>query len=213
MGVEYFDLYFCHRYDPETPLEEVVRAMEDLIRQGKVLYWGTSEWRAGQIAGAYSIAERWGAYAPSVEQPEYNMFVRRKMEDELVQAAGDLGFGMVTWSPLKYGLLTGKYNHGMPEEQTRLTRDSSWAESVLSPERIEKVRALTGLAEELGVSMPQLAIAWLLRIPQITSVILGASKEAHLEENLNALPLVDQLNDDLLDRIEAILDNRPEPVQ
>jgi voltage-dependent potassium channel beta subunit len=212
MGVDYFDLYFCHRYDPETPLDEVVRAMEDLIRQGKILYWGTSEWRAGQISRAYAIAERWGSYAPAVEQPQYNMFVRRKMEDELVQASEDLGFGMVTWSPLKYGLLTGKYNEGMPDEKTRLTRDPSWAESVVTEERVEKVRALTGLADEIGISMAQLAVAWTLRVPQVTSVILGASKVSHLEENLKALDALERLTPDVLERIEGILENKPEPV-
>lgn len=212
MGVDYLDLYFCHRYDPETPLEEVVRAMEDLVRQGKVLYWGTSEWRAGQIARACSIAEKWGGYAPMVEQPQYNMLVRRKMEDELIQAAEDLGFGMVTWSPLKYGLLTGKYNEGMPDEKTRLTRDPSWADSVVTEERVEKVRALAALAEELGISMPQLAIAWILRVPQVSSVILGATKKSHLQENLKALEATELLTEEILDQIEGILDNKPEPV-
>jgi voltage-dependent potassium channel beta subunit len=212
MGVDYFDLYFCHRYDPETPLEEVVRAMEDLVRQGKVLYWGTSEWRAGQIARACMLAERWGGYAPMVEQPQYNMLVRRKMEDELVQASDDLGFGMVTWSPLKFGLLTGKYNDGMPDEQTRLTREPTWADSVVTEERVQKVRKLTALAEGIGISMPQLAIAWTLRIPQVTSVILGATKSFHLEENLKALEALEELNDDVLEQIEEILANKPDPV-
>ena len=212
MGVDYFDLYFCHRYDDETPLEEVVRAMEDLVRQGKVLYWGTSEWRAGQIARAFGIADRWGGYPPYVEQPQYNMFVRRKMEDELVQASRDLGFGMVTWSPLKYGLLTGKYNEGMPDEKTRLTRDPSWAESVVTQERVEKVRALTELAGEIGMSMAQLAIAWALRLPEVTSVILGATKKSHLEENIKALDAVGELKEDVLERIDSILENKPEPV-
>ena len=212
MGVDYFDLYFCHRYDDETPLEEVVRAMEDLVRQGKVLYWGTSEWRAGQIARAFGIADRWGGYPPYVEQPQYNMFVRRKMEDELVQASRDLGFGMVTWSPLKYGLLTGKYNEGMPDEKTRLTRDPSWAESVVTQERVEKVRALTELAGEIGISMAQLAIAWALRLPEVTSVILGATKKSHLEENLKALDAVGELTEDVLERIDSSLGNKPEPV-
>lgn len=213
MGVDYLDLYFCHRYDPETPLDEVVRAMEDLVRQGKILYWGTSEWRAGQIARAFAIAERWSGYPPTVEQPQYNMFVRRKMEDELVQAADDLGFGLVTWSPLKFGLLTGKYNQGMPDENTRLTRDPAWAESVVTDERVEKVRALTDLADEIGVAMSQLAIAWLLRVPQVSSVILGATKKSHLEENLKSLEVVDSLTTDVLGRIEEILKNKPEPVQ
>jgi aryl-alcohol dehydrogenase-like predicted oxidoreductase len=147
-----------------------------------------------------------------VEQPQYNMLVRRKMEDELVQAADDLGFGMVTWSPLKYGLLTGKYNQGMPDEKTRLTRDPSWAESVVTEERIQKVRELSALAEEIGISMPQLAIAWTLRVPQVTSVILGASKTSHLEDNLKALDAVEMLTEDVLVRIEEILQNKPDPV-
>ena len=175
MQLEYLDLYFCHRYDPDTPLEEVVRAMEDLIRQGKILYWGTSEWRAAQIAQASELAERFNAYRPAVEQPQYSMFVRRKLEDELVPAAEAFGFGMVTWSPLKYGVLSGKYNRGMPEETTRLTREPEWAERVVTQERVEKVRQLTAVAEALGVSMAQLAIGWLLRIPQVSSVITGAT--------------------------------------
>ena len=209
MGLEYLDLYFCHRYDPETPLEEVVRAMEDLVRQGKVLYWGTSEWRAAQIAQASWIAERLNSYAPAVEQPQYSMFVRRKLEDELVPAADAFGFGMVTWSPLKFGLLSGKYNQGMPQEATRLSREPEWAEQVVTEERVEKVRKLSGLAAELGVSMAQLAIGWLLRIPQLSSVITGATRLEHLQDNLGALAVPAMLSEDVLERIESILQNAP----
>lgn len=209
MQLDYLDLYFCHRYDPEAPLEEVVRAMEDLIRQGKILYWGTSEWRAAQVGEASALARRFNAYPPAVEQPQYNMFVRRKLEDELAPAADDLGYGLVTWSPLKYGLLSGKYNEGMPDEKTRLTREPDWGEEVVTEERVKKVRALSRLAEELRVSMAQLAIGWLLRIPQITSVITGATKLAHLEDNLGALEVPEKLTPEVLQRIEDILQNAP----
>jgi voltage-dependent potassium channel beta subunit len=210
MQLDYLDLYFCHRYDPETHLEEVVRAMEDLIRQGKILYWGTSEWRAAQVGEAISLARHYNAYPPAVEQPQYNMFVRRKLEDELAPAADGLGYGLVAWSPLKYGLLSGKYNEGMPDEQTRLTREPGWGQKVVTEERVKKVRSLTRLAEQLGFSMAQLAIGWLLRIPQITSVITGATKLAHLEDNLGALDVPEKLTPEILQHIEDILQNAPE---
>jgi voltage-dependent potassium channel beta subunit len=209
MNLEYLDLYFCHRYDPETPLEEVVRAMDDLVRQGKVLYWGTSEWRAGQIAHAYAIAREWTSYPPVVEQPQYNMFVRRKFEDELVPAARDLGIGLVTYSPLKYGLLSGKYNNGQPDEKTRLTREPEWGEKVITEERVEVVRGMTALADEIGATTAQLAIAWLLRIPEVSSVITGASRLKHLDDNLKALEFVEMLTPDILEKIEAILESAP----
>lgn len=209
MGLDYLDLYFCHRYDEETPLDEVVRAMDDLIRQGKVLYWGTSEWRAAQIANAHGIAHQVGGYAPMVEQPQYNMLVRKKLEDELVPASSDFGFGMVTWSPLKFGLLSGKYNQGDPEQETRLTREREWGEKVVTPERVELVRELTQVADELGASMAQLAIAWLLRIPQVSSVITGATRLEHLEDNLGAVELLEKLTPEVLERIEEVLGNAP----
>ncbi len=209
MNLEYLDLYFCHRYDPETPLEEVVRAMDDLVCQGKVLYWGTSEWRAGQIARSYAIAREWNSYPPVVEQPQYNMFVRRKVEDELVPAARDLGFGLVTYSPLKYGLLSGKYNNGQPDEKTRLTREPEWGTKVITEERVEVVRGLTALADEIGATTAQLAIAWLLRIPEVSSVITGASRLKHLDDNLKALDYIAMLSPEILNKIEVILENAP----
>ena len=137
------------------------------------------------------------------------MFDRRKVEDELVPAARDLGFGMVTWSPLKYGLLSGKYNNGLPEEKTRLTRATEWGEKVITEERVESVRRLTALADEIGATTAQLAIAWLLRIPEVSSVITGATRLEHLDDNLKALEFVEMLSSDILDTIEAILDNSP----
>jgi voltage-dependent potassium channel beta subunit len=206
MQVEYLDLYFCHRFDEDTPVEEVVRAMEDLIRQGKVLYWGTSEWSATQLRQAYLSAAGIHGYPPAVEQPQYNMFVRHKLEHELTPAADELGFGLVTWSPLKYGLLSGKYNQGMPAEETRLTREPEWGEKVLSPDRLEAVRQLTEIAAENDASMAQLAIAWLLRLPQVSSVITGATKPAHLADNLGALEVVKRLTPQVLERIEGVLE-------
>jgi voltage-dependent potassium channel beta subunit len=209
LELDYLDLYFCHRYDDETPLDEVVRAMDDLVHQGKILYWGTSEWRAAQIANACGIASQWGLYPPRVEQPHYNMFVRRRVEDELAPAADDLGFGMVSWSPLRSGLLTGKYNQGIPEG-TRLDQHE-WLRGVLTEENITKVGELSKLAEEMGISLPQLAIGWLLRIPQLTSVITGATRVEHVEENLKASEVVELLTPEILERIDSILGNKPLP--
>jgi voltage-dependent potassium channel beta subunit len=204
LDIDYLDVYYCHRYDDDTPLEETVRAMDDLIHQGKVLYWGTSEWRASQIAHAHTITHQLVLYPPMVEQPQYNMFVRSKVEEELVPATKDFGFGLVTWSPLRYGLLNGKYNEGLPEN-TRLSRDPAWANRVLTKDRILKVQQLTEIASELGVTMPQLAISWLLRLPQLTSVITGATRLAHLEDNLGAADIPEKLTPEILDRINEIL--------
>ena len=209
LDLDYLDLYFCHRHDPDTPMDEIVRAMDDLIRQGKVLYWGTSEWRAAQIAHAHGLARELGCYAPAVEQPQYNMLVRRKVEHELVPAVEDFGFGMVTWSPLKFGLLSGKYNEGDPDQQTRLTREPNWGSKVVTPERLDRVRRLTELAVELGGTMAQLAIAWLLRVPQVSSVITGATRLEHLEDNLGAVELLEVLTPEVMERIELILGNKP----
>jgi voltage-dependent potassium channel beta subunit len=207
LETDYLDLYFCHRYDPETPLEEVVRAMDDLVHQGKVLYWGTSEWRAGQIANAYGIARQWGLYPPSVEQPQYNMFVRKLVEDEIAPTADNLGYGIVTWSPLRSGLLSGKYNDDRPEGARLSLERYEWLEDLLTEENLERVRLLSAVATDLGVSMAQLAIGWLLRLPQVTSVITGATSVSHIEENVKAWQVLELLTQDVSERIEAILEN------
>ena len=207
LGTDYLDLYFCHRYDPETPLEEVVRAMDDLVHQGKILYWGTSEWRGGQIAHAAGLARQWGLYSPSVEQPQYHMFKRDVVETELVEAARQHGVGLVTWSPLASGVLTGKYNDGIPAG-SRLDHHE-WLRRGLTPDKIEKVRQLTKVAKELGANTAQLALAWLLRLPEVSSVITGASRANQVHENLKAAELKDCLTPDVLERIEIILDNDP----
>jgi len=211
IGVDYLDLYFCHRYDSETPLEEVVRAMDDLVRQGKVLYWGTSEWRAGQIANAHRIADQWGLYRPAVEQPHYNMLVRRKVEDELAPAADDLGFGMVTWSPLRSGLLSGKYNRDRPEQARLSLEQYADLHGILSEDNLEKARKISEVADDLGVSTAQLAIAWGLRLPQVSSVITGATEVEQLAENLGAMQVVSRLDEGVLERIEVALGNEPVP--
>ena len=207
LGTDYVDLYFCHRYDPQTPVEEVVRAMDDLVHQGKVLYWGTSEWRGGQIAHAVGLARQWGLYPPAVEQPQYHMFQRHVVETELLEAAHQHGIGLVTWSPLASGVLTGKYNEGIPAG-TRLDQ-YEWLRGNLTEQRTEKVRQLTKVAQELGASTAQLALAWLLRLPELSSVITGASRASQVRENLKAAELKERLTPDVLERIEAILDNDP----
>jgi len=210
LGTDYLDLYFCHRYDPDVPVEEVVRAMDDLVHEGKILYWGTSEWRGGQIGHAMMQARQWGLYPPAVEQPQYNMFQRQIVETELVEAAQQHGVGLVTWSPLASGLLTGKYNDGIPAGSRLADPDYAWLRDVvIAEDRLSKVRALGKLAQELGASTAQLALAWLLRLPEISSVITGASRVSQVHENLKALELKKKLTPDVLAKIEEILDNNP----
>lgn len=209
LGVDYLDLYFCHRYDPETPVEEVVRAMDDLAHQGKILYWGTSEWRGGQIAHAVGLARQWNLYPPAVEQPQYNMFTRQIVETELVEAAQQHGVGLVVWSPLASGILTGKYNEGIPAGSRIADPDYAWLQQFVTEERVSKIRQLTDLARELGASVAQLALAWLLRLPEISSVITGATRVSQVHENLKAAEIKAKLTPEVLVRIEQILGNDP----
>lgn len=204
IGVDYLDLYFCHRYDPNTPVEEVVRAMDDLVHQGKILYWGTSVWSAAQLEDAYGTARRFNAYIPQVEQPRYNM-LDRHVEPEIMPTAAKRGLGMVVFSPLAQGLLTGKYNAGIPEG-SRADR-TDWLKGELTEANVEKVRQLTALAEELGITMSQLALAWILRRPEISCAITGASKPSHVESNVKASDVV--LQPEMLTKIEEILENDP----
>jgi voltage-dependent potassium channel beta subunit len=201
IGTDYLDMYFCHRWDEETPVEETVRAMDDLIHQGKVLYWGTSEWSAEQIQQAFDVARKYNLYPPQVEQPQYNLLVRRRFEQEIMPKAQELGMGLVTWSPLASGLLTGKYDNALPED-SRLAQIDWLRESVLKEERLEKVRQFKPLADELGVSRAELAIAWILRQPAVSSVITGATRAEQLESNLRAANL--KLDDDVLAKLDAI---------
>jgi len=204
LGTDYVDLYFCHRYDPDTPFEEVARAMDDLVHQGKVLYWGTSEWEAYQIAEVYSACREFGLVPPSMEQPQYNLFHRKRVEDHIMPLARDLGMGLTTFSPLYFGILTGKYNDGIPAGSRASHEDMAWLRERITPERIAIVRQLTALAQELGLTTAQLAIAWVLRRKEVSSVITGASRLEQLDENLAAAEAVEKLTNDILERIDAL---------
>lgn len=210
LQTDYIDLYFCHRYDPDTPVEEVVRTMNDLIAQGKILYWGTSEWEAAQVTQAIGTARQFGLIPPSMEQPQYNLFHRQRVEVDLAPLCREFGLGLTTWSPLYYGILTGKYNQGIPAGSRAALPDMAWIRDRITPERINIVRQLTALAQELDVTTAQLAIAWILRRKDVSSVITGATRLEQLDENLGAAELADRLTDDLLERIEQIAGNLPE---
>ena len=206
-GTDYVDLYFCHRYDPDTPIEEVARVMDDLVHQGKVLYWGTSEWDASQVAQAYGAARQFGLIPPTVEQPQYNLFHRERVEDELSPLVREFGLGLTTFSPLYYGLLTGKYNDNIPSGSRATLPEMSWMRDRITPERIGIVRQLTELAQELGITTAQLAIAWVLRRKDVSSVITGATRLEQLDENLAAVEALEKLDNQVLERIDQILGN------
>jgi voltage-dependent potassium channel beta subunit len=210
MNTDYLDLYFCHRFDPDTPVEEVVYTMDTLIRQGKILYWGTSEWRAWQINEAVNIAKQHHLAPPTMEQPQYNMFHRRRVEMELSPICREHGIGLTTWSPLYYGILTGKYNDGIPEGSRASLDSMAWIRDRITPERMEIVRELSRVADDLHVSMAQLALAWLLRRKEVSSVITGATNIRQLQDNLDSAEAVEKLSDDVLERIEQILGNYPD---
>lgn len=188
LGTDYLDLYFCHRYDENTPLEETVRAMEDLVRQGKILYWGTSMWAHAQLRDAHGIADRRNGYAPQVEQPEYSLLAREHFENETLGAARELGMGTVVWSPLASGLLTGKYDEGIPED-SRFSNVGWIRDEWLTEDRRQRVIQMKEIADGLGCSRAQLALAWLIRQPEVSSVITGATRLAQLHDNLKALSI------------------------
>lgn len=210
MDTDYLDLYFCHRFDPDTPIEEVVYTMDTLIRQGKILYWGTSEWRAWQIAEAVNIARIHHLAPPAMEQPQYNMFHRRRVEMELSPICREHGIGLTTWSPLYYGILTGKYNEGIPEGSRASLDSMAWIRDRITPERVAIVRELSQVADGLHVSMAQLALAWLLRRKEVSSIITGATNIRQLQDNLDSAEAVEKLSDDVLEQIEQILGNYPD---
>ena len=208
LRVDYLDLYYCHRPDPDTPIAETVQAMDTLIRQGKVLYWGTSEWSAAQIQEAVSIARAQHLHLPSMEQPQYNLLHRQRVEREYAPLYDDPGLGTTIWSPLASGLLTGKYNDGV-DAQSRLGQGQlGWLKELVlgdpAADRLGTVRRYTALAAALGVSPAQVAIAWCLRNPHVSSVILGASRVGQLEENLGALDVLGQLDETTWQQVEAV---------
>ena len=211
LQMEYVDLLFCHRPDRNTPIEETVRAMDQVVRSGKAFYWGTSEWSAAEIMRADGLARQYGLTPPAMEQPQYNMFERQKFEKEYDLLYSELGYGTTIWSPLASGLLSGKYNHGIPEGSRATLPGYDWLrKEVFTPERIEKVKLLVPISEDLGCSMAQLALAWCLKNPHVSSVITGASKPEQVHENMQALDIVAKLTPDVIDRIESVLGNRPE---
>jgi voltage-dependent potassium channel beta subunit len=213
LQVEYLDLYFCHRPDPETPIEETVRAMHTLIMQGKICYWGTSEWSYQEIKSAYKISNQLGLTPPSMEQPEYNMFNRTKLEKEYLPLFKDEQMGTTIWSPLASGLLTGKYIDSSPKG-TRINLKSyqflkEAFESKNYIERHKKVKLLRALADKVSIPLVNLALCWCLKNKHVSTVILGASKIEQLEENLNSLKYLKSVDADLLEEIENILNNKP----
>lgn len=202
IGTDYLDLFFCHRWDEETPLEEAVRALDDLVHQGKILYWGTSEWTGAQIQEALNLCERHNLVKPQVEQPLYNMISRRKVEEDVLPVTEKNGIGLVVWSPLASGLLTGKYDDALPDD-SRLARLEGLRDQWYKGESIAAIRKLKAVADDLGVTRAQLALAWTLRQPGVSSAITGATKPAQLDETLKAVDLT--LDGDALARIDAIM--------
>jgi voltage-dependent potassium channel beta subunit len=217
LQVDYLDLYFCHRPDRDTPIEETVRAMGDLVAQGKVLYWGTSEWSADEIAEAHGVARELGCAPPTMEQPQYSMLAREKVEREYARLYDTVGLGTTIWSPLASGVLTGKYADGIPDDSRMALPQYAFLREKLESEEgrsnVAKASELQGVANELGVPLAQLAIAWCLRNPNVSTVILGASRVAQLEQNLGALEVLPKLTPEVLERIEGVLQNAPEPLE
>lgn len=211
LKVEYLDLYFCHRPDKNTPIEETVWAMHNLITQGKILYWGTSEWSAQEIMEAHMVAKQNHLIGPTMEQPQYNMLTRQKVEVEFSQIYKTVGLGTTIWSPLASGVLTGKYNGNKDPKGTRLNMEGmDWLKkSVLEKENIKKAEKLTALAKDLGMTLPVLAIAWCLKNNNVSTVILGASKTAQLKENFKASEAKNKLTPEVMLQIDKILNNTP----
>ena len=204
-GLEHIDLIYCHRPDPHTPVEETVRAMSDIISQGKALYWGTSEWSAADIRAAWEIAERHHLHKPVMEQPQYHLFHRQRVEQEYARLYDDIGLGLTTWSPLASGLLTGKYKDGVPEGSRGALENMAFLRDGLThPAKNAAVAQLAPIAAELGGSLAQLALAWVARNPRVSTVITGASRVSQLQANLGALALLDKFTPEVLARIDAI---------
>lgn len=210
LQTDYLDLYFCHRPDTQVPIEEVVWTMHNLIQQGKILYWGTSQWSGAEIMEAHRVAQQYQLIGPTVEQPQYNMFERFKVEQDYLPVYQNVGLGTTIWSPLAAGFLTGKYNNGIPEDSRLAIEGFGWLKDRwIQDVKLEKVKKLALLADELGVSLASLAIAWTIKNPHVTTAILGATKKEQLFENLKALDSLQLLSAEVMDKIEAILQNKP----
>lgn len=207
--LDYIDIFFCHRYDDETPTDETVMAIDDLIKQGKILYWGTSMWSAANINEAVGISREYGLNRPVTEQPLYNMLDREQVEGDVEDICTLHGIGLVVWSPLAQGILTGKYNDGIPQDSRGA--QINWMRDQITPERVEKARKLTVLASELGVTVASLALAWAMKHPQVSSVITGATKPHQVIDNLKALDV--KITPEINQQIEDILQNKPKKVK
>jgi len=202
LQMEYVDIYFCHRADPETPILETARAMDDLIHRGRILYWGTSEWSGEQIREAHDLCDRYGLYPPQVEQPQYSMLRRERVESEILPVTESRGMGLVVWSPLAMGMLTGKYDAGVPQD-SRFGREQWAADRFMTEANIERVRRLKPVADELGITRAQLALAWTLRQPGVSSAIIGATRPEQVADNVPAAEI--SLGPDVVAAIETIL--------
>ncbi|GAC1433211.1 MAG: aldo/keto reductase [Chloroflexota bacterium] len=207
--MDYVDLVFCHRPDPNTPIEETVRAMDIVIKQGKAFYWGTSEWSAAEIMRADTVARQYGLTPPTMEQPQYNMFARDRVEREYAPLYKELGYGTTIFSPLAAGLLSGKYNEGIPADSRAALEGYEWLQRGITPERIAKVKQLQTVAADLSCSLAQLALAWCLKNPHVSTVITGASRPEQVVENMKAVEIAPKLTTEVMDRIDAILGTTP----
>ena len=210
LQVDYLDLYFCHRPDKNTPIEETVLAMNHLIQQGKVLYWGTSEWSGVEIMEAHRVAEKYRLIGPTMEQPQYNMFERNKLENEYLGIFKTVGLGTTIWSPMASGLLSGKYNDGIPKNSRFALQGFDWLrDRWMLDDNLKKVKKISELANKLGVSTAALSIAWCVKNQNVSTAILGATKKQQLLENLKSLDVVPMLTPDVMEKIETILKNKP----
>ena len=210
LQTDYLDLYFCHRPDKNVPIEEVVWTMHNLILQGKILYWGTSEWSGVEIMEAHRVAQRYGLIGPSVEQPQYNLFERNKIENEYLMVYKTVGLGTTIWSPLASGLLSGKYNNGIPSDSRLAIPGFEWLrDRLIQDQAVAKAVKIGELASELSITPSQLSIAWCIKNPNVTTAILGATKKEQLLENLAALSVVEKLTPDVMKQIEAIVQTKP----
>jgi voltage-dependent potassium channel beta subunit len=204
-GLDFVDIVFCHRADPETPIEETVWAMSDMVSAGKALYWGTSEWAADEIRAAWEIAERHHLHRPVVEQPQYNLLWRERVEREYARLYEDIGLGLTTWSPLGSGVLTGKYIDGVPKGSRASLAGYEWLRGILTdPKSNEKVRALKAVSDELGCTLAQMSLAWCVKNPHVSTVMTGASRVEQVEENMRAIEVVDLLDDAVMQRIDEV---------
>lgn len=204
--LDYIDLIFCHRPDPETPIEETAHAMHDIVSSGRAIYWGVSEWSADEIRAAWSVCDKYGWHKPTMEQPQYNLFWRQRVEDEYARLYEDIGLGTTIWSPLASGLLTGKYNNGIPADSRGALPGYEWLQQALTDQtRIEKARKLQEIADGLGCSLAQLSIAWCAKNPNVSTVITGASRVTQVHENMKALEVLPKLTPEVMAQIDALV--------